>query len=95
MRRLGARLCGHDLVLDLVHLAVGLFDLVLETATFVWLASNNQIHTGDVHIHLLVDKVQTALDCAVRLKLFLLQQNRANELVDRLAVLEVLEFLSS
>lgn len=37
--------------------------------------------------HLLVNKVQTALDGAVGLKLFLLQQDRADQLVDALAVL--------
>lgn len=46
-----------------------------------------------MHVHLLGDEVQTALDCALGLHLILLQQHGADQLVDLLAILELVELL--
>lgn len=46
-----------------------------------------------MHVHLLGDEIQTTFDCALGLYLVLLQQHGADELVNLLAVLEVVELL--
>lgn len=46
-----------------------------------------------MHAHLIGDEIQTALDCALSLHLILLQQNRSDELVNLLAILELVELL--
>lgn len=45
------------------------------------------------YAHLLPDKLEAPLDGALGLELFLLEQHGAHELVYRLAVLKVFEFL--
>lgn len=46
-----------------------------------------------MHVHLLGDEVKTALDCALGLHLVLLQQHGSDQLIDLLAILELVELL--
>lgn len=79
----------YDLSLLLLNLVLHLLDLLLcpLTGKRVNFIARLGLGSGKWHLHLLGDELDSSLDCALGLNLFLLQQYRTDELVDVLVIL--------